>query len=292
MKSVKQTKKKSIRITKKQAVVLISIIAVVSVLLAVACRQGIDVTVYTVYSDKTESDIRLCVITDHHSSSYGKDQEKLIRKIDEQNPDVILIVGDLFDRSRSTERAESLLRGIGEKYTCFYTTGNHEYRTDRAEELKTLVRTYGVTVLDGDVIELTVNGRTMKVCGIDDLFGFDTSYEGPHAAFDKCLSDMNDEMGDGCLSVLLSHRPQQADLYAKYSFDVVVSGHNHGGQVRIPFTEKGLYTPTDGFFPEYSGGIYAISDSTDMIVSRGLCKNLLPRVFNPPELVIVDIKPE
>jgi len=285
-------KKIRIKITKKKAVILLSVAATLAIVLTAVCWQGLSVTHYTVSSDKVESGIRLCVITDHHSSAYGKDQKALVSAIDKESPDVVLIVGDLFDEGRDTKRAESLLGAIGNKYTCFYTTGNHEYRTGRAEELKTLVRTYGVTVLDGDVIELTVDGQQVNICGIDDLFGFDGPADTALASFDECLSEVYSEAGDEVLSVLLTHRPQQADLYTKYHFDIVLSGHNHGGQVRIPFTGKGLYTPTDGLFPPYSGGEYQLSESTVMIVSRGLCKNLIPRVFNPPELVVVDVVPQ
>ncbi|MBE6668783.1 MAG: metallophosphoesterase [Ruminococcaceae bacterium] len=279
-------------LNKKRIAVLGSCAVLILALLTAVLWQGLTVSTYSVYSDKVDSGIRLCVITDHHASSYGKDQKKLVSAIEDQDPDVVLIIGDLFDEDRKTDNAEALLRAIGKKYTCYYTTGNHEYRTGRCEELKTLVRTYGVTVLDGDVIELTVNGQSIKICGIDDLFGFGDKTSESLLPFDNALGELYREAGEDSFSVLLSHRPQQADLYSKYKFDLVLSGHNHGGQVQIPFTGKGLFTPTDGFFPEYDGGEYSLSDDTVMIVSRGLCKDLLPRVFNPPELITVDILPQ
>lgn len=284
---------KKIKLTKKKILVLTSVILLSALILTAVFWRGLDVSTYSVYSDKIESKIRLCVITDHHASSYGNDQKALVSAIDKQDPDIVLIVGDIFDHKRKTNNAEKLLSAIGEKYTCFYTSGNHEYRSGRCDVLKTIARTYGITVLDGDVIELTADGQSIKICGIDDLFGFgDKVTEQSLSAFDEALSALYEEAGDESLSVLLSHRPQQADLYAKYKFDVVLSGHNHGGQFRIPFVWKGLFTPTDGFFPEYDSGEYKLSDDTVMIVSRGLCKNLLPRAFNPPELVIVDILPQ
>lgn len=292
-KGKRKVEMRKIRLTKRQAIVFATVAVLVAVILAIVCWQGLEVTTYTLTSDKIDEEIRLCVITDHHSSSYGKDQRALVSAIDEQYPDVVLIVGDLFDRGRSTKNAEALLSAIGEKYTCFYTTGNHEFRSEDCEKLKALVRTYGVTVLDEDVIELSIKGQVVNICGVDDLFAYGDTEEEGSMYLNSALSLVNDEAKEnGGLSVLLSHRPQQADIYARYDFDLVLSGHNHGGQVWVPFLDRGLYTPTDGLFPEYSGGVYEISDSTSMIVSRGLCKNILPRVFNRPELVIVDIKPE
>ena len=161
-----------------------------------------------------------------------------------------------------------------------------------AKDMKTLVRSYGVTVLEGDVREITVNGQTISICGIDDLFGFGSYGYGMEEEMDQCISECYEKIDKESFSILLAHRPQQADIYSKYGFDLVLSGHSHGGQVRIPFLINGLFTPTDGFFPDYAGGAYSLSEQTKLIVSRGLCKDAVPRVFNPPELVFVDILPK
>ena len=92
------------------------------------------------------------------------------------------------------------------------------------------------------------------------------------------------------VSVLLSHRPELTELYRGSGFDLVVSGHAHGGQVRVPLLLNGLYAPNQGFFPQYAGGLYDL-DGTALAVSRGLSISRLPRVFNPPEAVVIDLVP-
>lgn len=278
-------------LSKKKLISALAVSLIVVLLCVVVFWQGLNTVTYTLTSDKIDSDIRICVITDHHSSSYGKRQKKLLSEIEKASPDVIMIVGDLFDEARDTDNAEDLLEAIGEKYTCFYVTGNHEYRND-TEKLKALVRSYGITVLEGDIVELTVNGQNVSICGVDDLFGFGEYYDSAQTAFDECISECYEKINKDDLTFLMTHRPQHADIYSKYGFDIVVSGHSHGGQVRIPYLINGLYTPTDGFFPDYAGGVYSLSERTKLVVSRGLCKDEIPRVFNPPELVFVDIIPE
>ena len=91
--------------------------------------------------------------------------------------------------------------------------------------------------------------------------------------------------------MLLSHRPELVDIYRGSGFDLVVSGHAHGGQVRIPGLVNGLFAPCQGWFPQYAGGVYALG-STTLVVSRGLCRNELPRVFNRPELVVLTLSPQ
>jgi len=105
--------------------------------------------------------------------------------------------------------------------------------------------------------------------------------------FDACKA----EVGDGIYSILLSHRPELTEKYKDSGFDLVVAGHAHGGQVRIPGIINGLLAPNQGYFPKYAGGRYDMGE-TVMIVNRGLQKDSIPRVFNPPDLVIVSLKPE
>lgn len=90
--------------------------------------------------------------------------------------------------------------------------------------------------------------------------------------------------------ILLCHRPERTDAYAESGFELVLCGHAHGGQVRVPYLVNGLYAPNQGLFPKYAGGCYQLENDVSMIVSRGLCRNELPRIFNPPELVIVELK--
>ena len=277
------------------------------ILAAVAADTGISVPVYEIFTDKVDSPVRIVLLTDFHSSSYGKNQQVLTDVVDAQSPDVILLAGDIAEELRPHENTRELLSVIGEKYPCFYAAGNHEEWSGEMTKIKELVRSCSVTVMEGDVLLFDASGQQIRISGADNSL--------PYEQLDACLQ----EAGDDIFTVLISHRPDFFRFYNDSGFDLVVCGHAHGGQILIPGFGKvnkvvdkqgttlisthgkgrrsallnGLYAPNQGVFPKYAGGEYLLADgSTKMIVSRGLCKNILPRVFNQPEVVVIDIVPK
>lgn len=271
----------------------------VAVLLAILCVvalwRELTVKAYTETTDKVSSSIRIAVIADLHSVIYGDKQETLIKAIQKQKPDIILLVGDIADDYKPIEGTKQLLSVIGTEYPCFYVSGNHEYWSGEIESIKNTIRSYGVAILEGDTKIIQVGNQKLRLCGVDDPtgFGVNTYYtdndisESWQGQLDACKA----ELGDDIYSILLSHRPELIEDYKDSGFDLVVAGHAHGGQVRIPGILNGLLAPDQGWSPKYAGGRYKLGETT-MIVSRGLQKDSIPRVFNPPELVIVDLKPE
>lgn len=253
------------------------------ILAAVALDEGITVPRYEIASDKIKTLLRIVLLTDFHSSSYGKDQQVLTDVIDGQSPDIILLAGDIAENVRPHRHTEELLEQIAGKYPCFYTVGNHEEWSGECGKIKEMFRSHGVTVLEGDSEILDIEGQKIRVSGADNSL--------PSEQYKACCDAVYcDDAGDDVFTVFMSHRPDLVDMYSGKGFDLVVSGHAHGGQVRIPYILNGLYAPDQGIFPKYAGGRYLLSDGkTEMIVSRGLCKNILPRVFNPPEVVVIDI---
>lgn len=248
------------------------------ILWTAATDTGLTVPRYKVVSSKIKKSVRIVLLTDFHSSSYGKNQCVLMKKIDSQNPDVILMAGDIAEDVRSHKNTEELLSQITDRYPCFYTVGNHEEWSGECGEIKEMFRSYGVEVLEGDSKLIDINGQKIRISGADNSLPFDQ------------LKACYENAGDGIFTVFMSHRPDLVSDYSGHGFDLVVCGHAHGGQVRIPYILNGLYAPNQGIFPKYAGGRYILDDrSTEMIVSRGLCKNSLPRVFNPPEVVVIDI---
>jgi len=246
----------------------------------IALDTGITVPVYKIFSDKVQSPVRIVLLTDFHSSSYGKNQQVLIDTIDRQNPDVILMAGDIAENVRSHKHTEELLEQLACRYRCCYVTGNHEEWSGECDAIKEMFRSYGVKVMEGDSDIFETSGQAIRISGADNSLPF------------MQLSACYENAGDGIFTVFMSHRPDLVDLYSGRGFDLVVCGHAHGGQVRIPGILNGLYAPNQGMFPKYAGGRYLLADGkTEMIVSRGLCKNSLPRVFNPPEAVVIDILP-
>lgn len=256
----------------------------------VALNWQLTLRFYTMETDK-EVSVRLAVLTDLHSSFYGEHQETLVEALEKQEPDIVLLVGDIADDVVAHDGTKILLEQIGKAYPCYYVSGNHEYWSGDIDNIKEMIASYGVTILEGETEVITLeNGSRIQISGVDDPDGFPAS--GNLSAPKKWLEQLElckAAREDGVFSVLLSHRPELVECYKESGFDLVVSGHAHGGQWSIPGILNGLYAPNQGLFPKYAGGEYDLGE-TRLIVSRGLCKNLLPRVFNPPELVIIDVK--
>ena len=257
------------------------------------CSQKLKLQYYIENSSKVTEPVRLAVLTDLHSTLYGQGQEDLVEMLSGQKPDAVLLVGDIADNKVSHRGTQTLLAAIGHKYPCFYVSGNHEYWSGEAEAIKKMIASYGVMVLEGEIRVLEVKGQKLQICGVDDPSGVTgyASFDTQTGGWEKQLWDCQDSLEARQYSVLMSHRPELTDFYTDSGFDLVVAGHAHGGQVRIPWILNGLFAPGQGLFPRYAGGQYTLGE-TSMIVSRGLCRNVLPRIFNRPELVIVDILPE
>lgn len=235
---------------------------------------------YEIKSTELRETVRIAVLADFHNSSSGTALMDALEKVE---PDLVVIPGDLDDSGVNNENARALLEAIGRTYPCYYVTGNHEFWTGRAASIVDLVRASGVTVLQGESVYVTVGNQTLRIAGIDDPDG--VSADQWRAQLAACTAD------DDVFSILLSHRPERGDDYRDSGFDLVLAGHAHGGQIRIPLILNGLYAPNQGWFPRYAGGRYRLGETT-MIVSRGLQNWGLPRIFNPPELVAVDLVPK
>ncbi len=239
--------------------------------------------------------IRIALVTDLHSCAYGREQRKLLEAVDEQAPDLILLGGDIFDDKLPDEKAVVFLREIGGKYPCYYVTGNHEYwsgETGFTEKMARLEEC-GVHRLRGEALSVDVGGAKLALCGVDDPDAWESGRgftEYRDGSFREQTAQAAHWAETGLFTVLLAHRPEQLELYAALGFDLVLAGHAHGGQWRIPGILNGLYAPDQGLFPPYAGGRYE-QNGTVMIVSRGLAREstIVPRFYNRPELVIVDL---
>lgn len=228
--------------------------------------------------------VRAVLVTDLHSCYYGKDMKNLIKRIDKENPDIVLLGGDIFDDKLDDDNTMIFLSDISKKYKCFYVSGNHEFWSDRCDEMKDKVRSLGITVLEGDCETIEINGKVIDVCGVDDPTDMVKSQ------FIEQLDNAYAKTSEDHFKILLSHRPEQTDIYSKYDFDLILSGHAHAGQIRIPFANIGVYAPDQGLFSKYINGIYTLENGSRLIVSRGLARESTPapRFFNHPEIVVID----
>lgn len=277
---------------KKKKWRLFGVLAALIVLIFIVCDARLKTVLYTVESEKVKHPVRIVLITDLHSDKYGKNQSTLIKAVEKQNPDIVLLGGDIFDDNGTYDNAEITIRQLAEKYPCYYVTGNHEYWGHDVGTILDIVESCGIIILSGDCDTIEINGQSINICGVDDPDVAKYLVEG--VPIEKQLASAEEaaiEAGAEHYTILLSHRPELFETYQTYSFDLVLSGHAHGGQWRIPGILNGLYAPNQGLFPEYAGGRYDFETGT-MIVSRGLAREStpVPRIFNRPELVIIDIE--
>jgi len=254
-------------------------------------NTALQLTEYTVQSRSIPASFdgfRIAHISDLHNTEMGDHNEKLLAMLRSAQPDIIAITGDIVD-SRRTDLAVAL-EFVGEAVKiapCYYVTGNHEIGIgDAYDRLKAELSALGVVVLENHSVTLERGGETIRLLGVQD-----PEFEADHwktfleDVMEKNLAALS--QGDG-FQLLLSHRPEFMDMYVRYDIDLVLSGHAHGGQFRLPFL-GGLYAPSQGFFPKYDAGLFE-EENTKMIVSRGIGNSAFPLRFNNrPELVLITL---
>lgn len=258
----------------------IGLLALLLACAPLALSQKLKVAEYRVASEKIENPVTLAVVSDLHNSSFGGGQSELIAAIRAARTDALLLTGDVADSLDELDGVRMLLEGLGGEVPVYYVSGNHECQSGQLAEIKDALRELGARVLEGESELLPVGG--VRIAGVDDPASL---YRAEwRAQLDACRAR------DETFTVLLSHRPERVGNYDA-GFDLVLAGHAHGGQVRIPGILNGLWAPNQGWFPKYAGGMYELGAGR-MIVSCGLAKGALPRLFNRPELVIVRLEPE
>ncbi len=267
---------------------ILPVLAILVALTLIALDERLILRTYTVVSPKLTAEVRLAVVTDFHSSDNADDVVAMVASC---APDAVLMVGDMFDddtANRPPERTLSLMRQLSALYPCYYVSGNHEAWTGEMDALYQQTEEAGVTVLRMSSGVLTVRGQRIALCGIPDPY--EMVYSGAPDTEEQLRQALED-VDSADFTVLLAHRPELLAKYAQFPLDLVVSGHAHGGQVRIPGVLNGLYAPNQGWFPKLAGGAYT-QDGTTLIVSRGLAvRTWLPRIFNRPEVVLVRCVP-
>ena len=274
---------------KTKRTLALGLAAAAGVTLLAGLDARLAVRTYTIESEQVSTPVRLAVLTDLHACAYGEGQKNLLDAVAVQSPDLVLLCGDIVDDEprMPEERALATVEALAEVWPVYYVTGNHEFWTDRVGEVKELLRARGAVVLEGESHTVTAAGQTLRIGGIDD----------PSVGEDiwrEQLEAVTAAQDGETVSILLTHRPERVEDYTGRGFDLVLAGHAHGGQWRLPGLINGLMAPNQGLFPRYAGGRYDLDGDTTLIVSRGLAREStrVPRIFNRPELVVVDIVPE
>ena len=253
----------------------------------------ITTTQLTVESDRLPESFdgyRILHLSDLHGKSFGKNQKDLVDKIEEAHPDVIFFTGDLIDSRRyNEEHSLELLKRITDIAEVYYVNGNHEGRSGRFDGLEKSLLDIGVNVLRNTTKTIEKGSDEIYLMGLDDPT-FDYRIQGKWMSIKDVLAHLHEGIdNEDSFKILLSHRPEIFPLYSQSNIDVTLSGHAHGGQIRLPFI-GGILAPGQGFFPKYHTGKYEENGSS-LIVSRGLGNSIFPqRLFNRPDIIIVELK--
>lgn len=235
------------------------------------------------------SGFRIAHVSDLHNAEFGEDNALLLQKLSECQPDIIVITGDLIDSQHTdTEVVLNFAHKSVVIAPTYYVAGNHEASSPKYSMLRDGLEAAGVAVLEDETACLERNGENIALLGLadpdftikGDLFG-----EVPAMVSTK-LKNMLEQ--DTEYSILLSHRPELFDTYVACGVDLVLSGHAHGGQFRLPIF-GGLIAPNQGLFPRYDAGLFT-DGNTSMVVSRGLGNSIIPiRFNNRPEIVLIEL---
>ena len=254
---------------------------------------ALEVNEYEIVSDRIPeafAGFRIAQVSDLHNKDFGEGYGQLLTLLSEVNPDIIVVTGDLIDsRQTDLDIALEFAWQAGKIARVFYVSGNHEARIPEYEDLKIGLVKAGVVILENQKVEITREGESITLMGIDDpSFQEDYLFGESESVARQEIEDLQNE-SDG-YTILLSHRPELFDIYVETEMDLVFTGHAHGGQFRLPFI-GGLVAPNQGFLPKYDAGLFS-EGSTTMIVSRGVGNSIIPiRFNNRPEIVVAELKP-
>lgn len=223
---------------------------------------------------------RIAVISDLHGKEFGEDNQRLIDYVRDLEPDLIAVTGDLIHDPAQMTMVKSVAKGLASIAPSYYVTGNHEWAAKVVPELEELLEECGIHVLSNEYVMLTEGGDQIALVGAEDSNGY-----ADQITVGELADQVRREQGD-VYTILLSHRNNHYEQYQEARVDLTLSGHAHGGLIRLPGTD-GLIGPKRELWPQYTAGLYDLSYG-QMVVSRGL-GNQFPcfRLFNRPDVPLV-----
>lgn len=268
--------------------IIFFVLAAVIWLFVWGSNNWIQTTEYTISSGDLPAAFdgkKIVQVSDLHNATFGQNQESLIKKVENTQPDAIFITGDLVDSNRyNLDAALVLVDALVEMSDVYFVTGNHEVAVNKIDEIKEALTARGVIVLENETVQWELEGEALQIAGIHDPLMDQYFRDEQYTREALETAGLTDQF-----TLLLAHRPEQIAVYAEKGIDVVFSGHAHGGQVRIPGI-GGIYAPGQGWFPRMTDGIFR-NESTQLVLSRGLGNSGFPlRIFNLPEVVAVTLE--
>lgn len=270
-------------------VLCIILFVILDIILSNSVLQVVE---YEICTEKLENNIKVVHLTDLHNSEFEKNNEKLVEKIKEQKPDIVCITGDLINmHSDNTNVAANLIEKLSALFPVFISFGNHEseYQYMKKAALEKIFQDAGATVLDFTYEDIEIIGTKLRIGGFYG-YGFSEDHE---AAKDNESSFLKEFQDTDRYKILLAHMPfswYHGESLDYWNIDLVLSGHTHGGQIRLPFI-GGLYAPDIGWFPGRECGLYYSQNKKNvMALSRGLgSTEIIPRLNNLPEIVVIEL---
>lgn len=262
-------------------------------------KLALSVTRFELFNPKLSEPIRIVQLTDLHNSEFGKGNRRLIRKVAEQEPDLILLTGDMLNQyEERTDVPVNLIRELSQIAPVYASYGNHEQQHEKnyGTDLRAIFTEAGATVLEYGWVDMEIKGQELRIGGI---YGYCMAgyYLRTKEAEEQEVAFLDEFCDTERTKLLLCHMPVAWIKYGSLDYwdiDLVFAGHAHGGQVRIPWV-GGLYAPDQGWFPGWCEGLFYSKDGEHtLVLSRGLgiSKSKLPRFNNIPEILVLDLTPE
>ena len=255
---------------------------------------ALQTTTYEFTSSKISEPVRFVFLSDLHCRNFGKHNQELCKCIADQKPDFIALVGDIINRSSTKNEIDevcSFIKDLTKIAPVYYSLGNHEeqYISTNGDEVLQQIESASAILLNDTYIDVDVHGQSLRLGGMIKL---------AYLAVEKEEDEANIFLDNFCntdrLKIMLNHRPEGfyfGDACQVWSVDFILSGHTHGGLIRLPFI-GGLYAPIQGAFPEVYYGEYKFENNL-MVITTGLAGHgMIPRINNPPEIVVIDLVPE
>lgn len=252
----------------------------------------------TVRSEKVNSMLRVVFLSDLHGREFGTDNRRLLKKIAAEKPDLIALVGDIFNQNADADEIDRMcgfIQRVSEIAPVYFGLGNHEqtYLQNHETDLLERVRQSGAVILESEYLDVEIRGTPLRIGGYMGYYRqtIMMTPDPEQVEREKAFADTFEDTDR--FKLLLNHIPTMWLDWGginSYPVDLVFSGHYHGGVIRIPFLEQGLFAPYVGMFPPYTKGLFSGNKAT-CVLTTGLAGSRVPRFFNPPEIVVVDILP-
>jgi len=284
--------------------ILFVLMIIACIILFVACVSYImsffviDITNYTVSSIKIPKEFngfKILQLSDLHNYSFGKDNKKILKIVEKQSPDIIVLTGDMVNtNSKNYNNFYNLAKNLAKAHPTYYIMGNHELKLSGKEQLQMMVKlkSFGVNILNNTETSIVKDDKLIYLHGLHQpVLTYKNNFKN-NEHYDFTLTQMTQALpspNSNNFNILLAHSPFDFKIFKEWGADLVLSGHVHGGLIRAPLI-GGILSPERALFPKYSAGEYIIGDSK-MIVSRGLGNGTINlRILNNPEICVIELK--